>query len=141
MQLCHPGRQSPLGAGERGLLTSTIAPSPIPLDIGDGILATLVRMLVFATPREMTVADIETVTRQFVDAAHLMADAGFSGIELHGAHGYLIGKFYFTECPWSDTSADNMFNRPIPLPQGMSSSFQEQAKPTVTTRNDLMNTN
>lgn len=120
MQLCHPGRQSPLGAGERGLLTSTIAPSPIPLDIGDGILATLVRMLVFPTPREMTVADIETVTRQFVDAARLMADAGFSGIELHGAHGYLIGKFYFTECPWSDTSADNMFNRPIPLPQGMS---------------------
>ncbi|KAJ9326978.1 hypothetical protein DTO027B5_5576 [Paecilomyces variotii] len=93
VQLCHPGRQSPLGAGERGLLTSTIAPSPIPLDIGDGILATLVRMLVFPTPREMTVPDIETVTRQFVDAARLMADAGFSGIELHGAHGYLIDQF------------------------------------------------
>jgi 2,4-dienoyl-CoA reductase-like NADH-dependent reductase (Old Yellow Enzyme family) len=41
----------------------------------------------------MTHADIERVIRQFVDTARLMADAGFSGVELHGAHGYLIGMF------------------------------------------------
>lgn len=39
----------------------------------------------------MTQADIENVTRKFVDTARLMADSGFSGVELHGAHGYLIG--------------------------------------------------
>lgn len=38
--------------------------------------------------------DIERVIQQFVDTARLMADAGFAGIELHGAHGYLIGEFY-----------------------------------------------
>ncbi|KAL1882369.1 hypothetical protein Plec18167_002785 [Paecilomyces lecythidis] len=93
VQLCHPGRQSPLGSGDRGLFTSAMAPSPIPLNIGDGLIPSLIRMLVFPTPREMTVKDIERVTRQFVDGARLMADAGFSGIEFHGAHGYLIDQF------------------------------------------------
>ena len=51
--------------------------------------------LTFPAPREMTQADIDTVTRQFVDAARLMADSGFSGVELHGAHGYLVGMLSF----------------------------------------------
>lgn len=44
----------------------------------------------------MTTQDVERVIRQFVDTARLMADAGFSGVELHGAHGYLIGMFSFS---------------------------------------------
>lgn len=93
VQLCHPGRQSMRGAGRRGIFASTIAPSPIPLTIGEGLVESFISRLVFPAPREMTTADIETVTRQFVDAARLMADAGFSGVELHGAHGYLLGMF------------------------------------------------
>lgn len=41
----------------------------------------------------MSRGEVEGVVGQFVDAARLMADAGFSGVELHGAHGYLIGMF------------------------------------------------
>jgi hypothetical protein len=61
--------------------------------MGAGFVQRWLSWLVFPPPREMTHGDIQTVTRQFVDAARLMADAGFSGIELHGAHGYLIGMF------------------------------------------------
>jgi 2,4-dienoyl-CoA reductase-like NADH-dependent reductase (Old Yellow Enzyme family) len=93
VQICHPGRQSFRIAGKRGIFASTIAPSAIRLQMGDGLLDRIISWLAFPAPREMTQQDIDTVTRQFVDTARLMADAGFSGIELHGAHGYLIGMF------------------------------------------------
>jgi len=91
VQLCHPGRQSFRGAGKRGLFASTIAPSAIPLRIGEGWVECVMSRIAFPAPREMKRGDVEGVIRQFVDAARLMADAGFSGVELHGAHGYLIG--------------------------------------------------
>lgn len=94
VQIVHPGRQSFRGAGNRGLFEQTIAPSSVPLSLGDGWFQRFAARLVFGVPREMTVQDIERVIRQFVDTARLMADAGFSGIELHGAHGYLIGILF-----------------------------------------------
>ncbi|KAG2411741.1 hypothetical protein HFD88_009297 [Aspergillus terreus] len=93
VQICHPGRQSVRVAGRRGLLAPTIAPSAIPLAMGDGWLGRVLGGIVFPAPREMTQADIDAVTARFVDAARLMADAGFSGVQLHGAHGYLIDQF------------------------------------------------
>lgn len=81
------------GAGLRGLFEPTIAPSAVPLNLGAGWLDSLISSIAFGMPREMTQPDIERVTRQFVDAARLMADSGFAGIELHGAHGYLIDQF------------------------------------------------
>lgn len=91
VQICHPGRQSFRVAGYRGLFAPTIAPSAVPMNIGNGLLERVIACLTWSAPKEMTRADIESVIRQFVDTARLMADAGFSGIELHGAHGYLIG--------------------------------------------------
>ncbi|KAL5364888.1 hypothetical protein BJX96DRAFT_188172 [Aspergillus floccosus] len=93
VQICHPGRQSVRVAGKRGIFAPTIAPSAIPLAMGDGWLDRIVSGIVFPAPREMTQADIDAVTRKFVDTARLMADAGFSGVQLHGAHGYLIDQF------------------------------------------------
>lgn len=93
VQICHPGRQSFRGAGNRGLFSQTIAPSAVPLNIGDGWVNHFIRCLVFGSPREMTQADIDIVTQHFIDTAKLMADSGFAGIELHGAHGYLIDQF------------------------------------------------
>ncbi|KAJ5233011.1 hypothetical protein N7468_005967 [Penicillium chermesinum] len=90
VQVCHPGRQSFRGAGTRGLFGQSVAPSAVPVKLGDGLFERLLATLLWNKPREMTKADIERVVRQFVDTARLMADAGFSGIELHGAHGYLI---------------------------------------------------
>lgn len=47
----------------------------------------------FEVPRAADVADIETAIITFTNAAVRAAEAGFHGVELHGAHGYLLGQF------------------------------------------------
>jgi 2,4-dienoyl-CoA reductase-like NADH-dependent reductase (Old Yellow Enzyme family) len=47
----------------------------------------------FETPREATTDDLERVIGAFAAAARRCRDAGFDGIELHGAHGYLLCQF------------------------------------------------
>lgn len=44
-------------------------------------------------PREMTKADIENVIQEFVQGAKNAIEAGFDGVEIHGANGYLIDQF------------------------------------------------
>ncbi len=50
-------------------------------------------MLDHPTPKEMTAADIEHTQNEYVQAAKNAVEAGFDGIELHGANGYLIDQF------------------------------------------------
>jgi N-ethylmaleimide reductase len=47
----------------------------------------------YSQPRAMTEADIAHAVEEHVTAAKLALDAGFDGIELHGANGYLIEQF------------------------------------------------
>ena len=47
----------------------------------------------YPAPKEMTVQDIETVKQSFVKAAENAVNAGFDGIEIHGANGYLLDQF------------------------------------------------
>lgn len=93
MQISHPGRQSPLGAGRRSVCAKTLAPSPIPINLGDGLLARSAVGLLFGTPREMTEEDVRHVVNQFTTTARLAAESGFDGVELHAAHGYLLSTF------------------------------------------------
>jgi 2,4-dienoyl-CoA reductase-like NADH-dependent reductase (Old Yellow Enzyme family) len=80
VQLNHPGKQA-----TKGLNEGTIAPSAIPFrEDMQGL---------FATPREMTVAEIEDVVRRFGNSAAICKMAGFTGVQIHGAHGYLISQF------------------------------------------------
>lgn len=44
-------------------------------------------------PRALTIAEIEGLVRSFVKTAVLLHKAGFDGVELHAAHGYLISQF------------------------------------------------
>jgi N-ethylmaleimide reductase len=44
-------------------------------------------------PEEMTIADIQELVGQFAQAAKNAMAAGFDGVEIHGAHGYLIDQF------------------------------------------------
>lgn len=52
---------------------------------------------------EMTTAEVETVIRKFVDGAARAQAAGIDGIELHGAHGYLISQFL---SPYTNSRTD-----------------------------------
>ncbi|MET8756184.1 alkene reductase [Streptomyces sp. NPDC004667] len=44
-------------------------------------------------PREMTVGDIATTVADFAESARKAVEAGFSGVEIHGANGYLLHQF------------------------------------------------
>ena len=79
-QLNHPGKQS-----SKGLNEFNIAPSAVPFRED---MATL-----FETPREATTAQINDVIERFGRSAAICKKAGFSGVEIHGAHGYLISQF------------------------------------------------
>ena len=47
-----------------------------------------------ATPKEMTNQDILFVQEAFAAAALRAKQAGFDGVQLHMAHGYLLSKFF-----------------------------------------------
>jgi 2,4-dienoyl-CoA reductase-like NADH-dependent reductase (Old Yellow Enzyme family) len=49
--------------------------------------------LVFGSPREMDTSDIEHVVNCFAEGAKLSYEAGFAGVEIHAAHGYLLAQF------------------------------------------------
>lgn len=78
MQISHPGRQcSKLVSGE------PLAPSAVQLNMLGN----------FAQPRAMTEAEIEDVILRFTRTAELAKQAGFSGVQIHSAHGYLLSEF------------------------------------------------
>jgi len=81
MQINHPGRQMPAA-----LRQPALAPSAVALEMG-----ALSRQ--FAPPRAMTEADIEEVIARFIRSAELAERAGFSGVQIHAAHGYLLSQF------------------------------------------------
>jgi len=81
VQLSHPGRQTMANLGQQAL-----APSAIALDLGGF-------SKMFATPRAMTEDDIQDVIARFATSARLAEKAGFTGVQIHGAHGYLLSQF------------------------------------------------
>lgn len=87
-QLMHAG---PLVQGNR-FVDTPIGPSEIPPK-GDPLPAYGGDTGEYATPRKMTHEDIADVTESFVEAARRAEDAGFSGVEIHGANGYLLDAF------------------------------------------------
>ncbi len=81
LQINHPGRQMPASLGQQ-----TWAPSAVALDLGN-----LSRH--FSTPRAMPAEVIDEVIRRFANSARLAEQAGFSGVQIHAAHGYLLSQF------------------------------------------------
>ena len=80
VQLNHPGKQSP-----KGLNVTNLSPSAIPFR--EDMTA------FFETPREATNAEIEEIIQRFGRSAAIVKKAGFSGVQIHGAHGYLVSQF------------------------------------------------
>ncbi|PYI34120.1 NADH oxidase [Aspergillus indologenus CBS 114.80] len=80
-QVSHPGRQTPA------------ALQPHPISASDVQLEGVVLGSTFARPRAATAADLQQVIEGFAHAAEYLDRAGYDGIQLHGAHGYLLSQF------------------------------------------------
>jgi 2,4-dienoyl-CoA reductase-like NADH-dependent reductase (Old Yellow Enzyme family) len=80
MQINHPGKQSP-----KGLNKQNVSPSAI------GFGAELSAF--FATPRELSHDEIIDIIKRFGRTSAIAKKAGFSGVQIHGAHGYLVSQF------------------------------------------------
>jgi len=81
MQINHPGRQVYAAMGG-----SVLSPSNIPLDLGK-------HSKLFGQPTPMTEADIEELIERFVTTSTRAIEAGFDGVQIHAAHGYLLSQF------------------------------------------------
>ncbi|KTT63947.1 NADH oxidase [Pseudomonas oryzihabitans] len=79
-QLNHPGKQI-----IKLLCKEPMAPSAIGLGAG--------LEKYFNRPRALTEQGIDTIICQFATSARLAKAAGFSGVQIHGAHGYLVNQF------------------------------------------------
>ncbi|MBZ4399712.1 alkene reductase [Myxococcus sp. AS-1-15] len=65
-----------------------------------------------STPEAMTSRDVAQVRREFVQAARNAIDAGFDGIELHGANGFLFEQFFNPHLnPRTDAHGGSLENR------------------------------
>lgn len=81
MQINHPGRQV-----FKKMAGKALAPSDVAVDLGK-------HSKLFDSPTPMTEADIADVIERFVTTATLAEKAGFDGVEIHAAHGYLLAQF------------------------------------------------
>ena len=80
MQINHPGKQTP-----KFLTSQPVAPSAVAL--GKGLEAS------FAPPRALEAAEIASLVTRYATTARLAKQAGFDGVQIHGAHGYLVSQF------------------------------------------------
>ena len=89
IQLMHTGRISHganMPEGTEILAPSSVAAAGDMWTDSDGMQPN-------ATPREMTRTDIKAAIQEYIQAALNSIEAGFDGVELHGANGYLIEQF------------------------------------------------
>ncbi len=78
MQISHAGRQSP-----RYVAAEPVAPSAVQLDL----------MGNFRRPRALEANEIMDFIQRFARAAAKARDCGFTGVQIHSAHGYLLSSF------------------------------------------------
>lgn len=78
MQINHPGRQAP-----KTFNKDIVGPSAVGLK----------QKAMFKTPRPMTEEEILDAIERFGNTALIAKKAGFLGVQIHGAHGYLVSQF------------------------------------------------
>lgn len=79
VQINHPGRQTLSNVSSK-----IVAPSAVRVNAGGAR---------FPTPRALTGDEILEIIERFATTAEIVVRAGFDGVQLHGAHGYLISQF------------------------------------------------
>ncbi|NNC55806.1 MAG: NADH:flavin oxidoreductase/NADH oxidase family protein, partial [Pseudomonadales bacterium] len=78
-QLSHAGRQT-----MKNVNPKPHAPSSVQVGIAGGL---------FGQPKALGLDEIKTLVQRFTDAASTVQAAGFTGVQIHAAHGYLVSQF------------------------------------------------
>lgn len=78
MQISHAGRQSP-----RYVTSQPVGPSAVQLELLGN----------YAPPRALREDEILDLIQRFARVARIAKEAGFTGVQVHGAHGYLLSSF------------------------------------------------
>ncbi|MFC3094007.1 NADH:flavin oxidoreductase/NADH oxidase family protein [Alteromonas sediminis] len=81
MQINHPGRQVFKKMGGK-----VLSPSDVPLKMGK-------HSGLFSRPKPMTIEEIHDLIERFITTAKQAKKAGFDGVQVHAAHGYLLAQF------------------------------------------------
>src|SRR6202045_2200709 len=92
LQLWHVGRVSHSSFQPGGALP--VAPSAVPI-VGNGMMAMTAdgKGVPYETPRALETGEVKGIVEAFRQAAHNALKAGFDGVEIHGANGYLLEQF------------------------------------------------
>ena len=91
LQLMHTGRVTHPANLPEG--AEVLAPSAVPLaETGMWVDASVAEEPI-PTPRAMTAAEVEEAVGEYVESSRRAIAAGFDGVEIHGANGYLIQQF------------------------------------------------
>ncbi|WP_024275156.1 alkene reductase [Hyphomicrobium sp. 802] len=93
LQLWHTGRSSHSSFQPNGALP--VAPSPIAIKSGTALTADW-KPVPYETPRALELDEIPIIIESYRQGARNALVAGFDGVELHGANGYLIEQFLHT---------------------------------------------
>ena len=91
LQLWHVGRVSHSSFQPGGVLP--VAPSAVPISTELKTMTADGKVVPYETPRALETNEIPGIVEAFKKAARNAMDAGFDGVEIHGANGYLIEQF------------------------------------------------
>src|ERR1700730_15254593 len=91
LQLWHVGRVSHSSFQPGGVLP--VAPSAVPISADLKTMTADGKVVSYETPRALETSEIPGVIDAYRQAARNALKAGFDGVEIHGANGYLIEQF------------------------------------------------
>jgi len=84
---------SPAGAGNRLANIPALCPSSVLVALGDKWFDKLAVQSLLGTPKAMTISEIDDAVESWKHGVRVAAAAGNKGIQLHGAHGFLLSQF------------------------------------------------
>lgn len=93
LQMQHGGRQCPLALVDGDVVSSGAVGNPRNVDAAGNMVV----------PRELSEAEIRGIIKDFGQVTRMAIDAGFDGVEIHGANTYLIQQFF---SPLTNTRSD-----------------------------------
>ena len=115
--------QLSLGAGRQGSNRwdgkELVAPSPLNYTMAEGSTPKQMKALEgrsSRTPRALSTEEIEHLVHCFISSARIVKNAGFDGLEIHGAHGYLLAQFLSPLSNQRDDKYGGDFHRRMRLP-------------------------